>query len=132
VPHHIHAAGVIFRKGRVLLARRPSEGLLGGMWEFPNGRVQGDPLEELAEALKTGYDLRLRKNRQSIEKMELLGIVHHGYSHFSVDTYAYACELESTPNQKNLKWVWIKDLDNYPMGKIDRQIAYLVQDAKYS
>ncbi len=39
VPHHIHAAGVIVRDGRVLLAQRPSEGLLGGMWEFPNGRV---------------------------------------------------------------------------------------------
>src|ERR1044071_5906524 len=78
VPHHIHAAGVISQKGRVLLARRPSEGLLGGMWEFPNGRVQGDPLKELAEALKMGYDLRLRKNRKSIQKMELMGIVHHG------------------------------------------------------
>src|SRR5512133_2826301 len=63
VPHYIHAAGVIVRSGRVLLARRPSKGLLGGMWEFPNGRVEGDPLAGLAQALKTGYNLRLRKSR---------------------------------------------------------------------
>jgi A/G-specific adenine glycosylase len=43
VPHYVHAAGVIIRRGRVLLAQRPSKGLLGGMWEFPNGRVNGDP-----------------------------------------------------------------------------------------
>ncbi len=129
VPHHIHAAGVILNKGRVLLAHRSSEGLLGGMWEFPNGRVEGDPLKGLAPALEMGYNLRLRKNRRSNQSTKPLGIVHHGYSHFSVDTYAYTCELESIPSQKNLKWVWIKDLDEYPMGKIDRQIAHLVQNA---
>src|ERR1051325_5793099 len=66
VPHYVQAAGVVIERKKVLLAQRPSEGLLGGMWEFPNGRVNGDPLKELAEALKTGYDLRLRKNRKSI------------------------------------------------------------------
>jgi A/G-specific adenine glycosylase len=51
VPHHVHAAGVIVRRignpphTLVLLAKRPSKGLLGGMWEFPNGRVSGDPRE---------------------------------------------------------------------------------------
>jgi A/G-specific adenine glycosylase len=128
VPHHIHAAGVILKRGRVLLAKRPSEGLLGGMWEFPNGRVNGDPLEGLAEALKRGYKLRLRGNRRSIQNIELLGVVHHGYSHFSVEVYAYLCELETLPTSKNLKWIWIKDLDEYPMGKIDRQIADIVQE----
>ncbi len=126
VPHFINVAGVIVKKGRVLLALRPSKGLLGGMWEFPNGRVDGDPLAGLAQALKTGYNLRLRKNRQALQKRQPLGIVHHGYSHFTVSVYVYACELESTPNEKNLKWVWIKDLNEYPMGRIDRQIAHLV------
>jgi A/G-specific adenine glycosylase len=126
VPHHINVAGVIVKKGRVLLALRPSKGLLGGMWEFPNGRVEGDPLAGLAQALKTGYSLRLRRNRQRFQKKEPLGIVHHGYSHFTVSVYAYACELESMPDEKNLKWVWIKDLNAYPMGRIDRQIAHLL------
>lgn len=127
VPHHIHAAGVILKRGRVLLAKRPSEGLLGGMWEFPNGRVDGGPLAGLAMALKMGYDLRLRMSRRSIQNRELLGVVQHGYSHFSVDVYVYLCEVESIPKTENLKWVWIKNLDNYPMGKIDRQIARIVQ-----
>ena len=37
-PHYIHAAAVIINRGRVLLAQRPPDGLLGGMWEFPNGK----------------------------------------------------------------------------------------------
>ena len=142
VPHHIHAAGVIVRRTlaphasagggnppyeHVLLARRPSEGLLGGMWEFPNGRVTGDPLEGLADALKTGYNLRLKKSRRKIQQ-ELLIVVHHGYTHFSVDTYVYRCELASAPDAENLRWVPLKELDDFPMGKIDRQIASLLQE----
>ena len=128
VPHHIHAAAVIIQRGRVLLAKRPSEGLLGGMWEFPNGRVDGNPLEGLRETLQRGYNIRLRGNLRSFQNLELLGVVHHGYSHFSVEVHVYSCELDSMPPTGNLKWVWIKDLDEYPMGRIDRQIARIVEE----
>jgi A/G-specific adenine glycosylase len=136
VPHYVHAAGIIVERignppyEHVLLARRPSEGLLGGMWEFPNGRVTVDPLEGLAEALKTGYNLRLRKSRRSSPKQETLTVVEHGYTHFSVSTYVYRCELASVPESEKLKWVLIKDLDDYPMGRIDRQIANLLRNRK--
>ena len=127
VPHHIHAAGVITQEDSVLLARRPSEGLLGGMWEFPNGRVTGDPLEGLAHALQRGYNLRLRKKRRSIQSQEPFAIVHHGYTHFSITEYVYRCELASEPDRDNLSWVSLNELDEYPMGKIDRLIANIVQ-----
>jgi A/G-specific adenine glycosylase len=140
VPHYVHAAGVIVQRGRVLLAQRPSQGLLGGMWEFPNGRVDGDPGREVAKALKTGYDLRLRVTRnpraersetkgdrgRSPNKQESLGAVQHGYSHFSVTTHVFRCELLAPPRASNLKWVSLKDLNDYPMGKIDRQIAKMI------
>jgi A/G-specific adenine glycosylase len=132
VPHYVHAAGVIVERGRVLLAQRPSEGLLGGMWEFPNGRVVGDPARELAKALKTGYTIRVEQNeprgkrRRNTHKQEPFGIVQHGYSHFSVTTHAFRCKLLSMPKESNLKWVPLKDLDAYPMGKNDRQIAKMI------
>ncbi len=34
------------------------------------------------------------------------------------------------PESENLKWVLLKDLDEYPMGKIDRQIADLLRNGK--
>jgi A/G-specific adenine glycosylase len=119
VPGYVHAAAVIVQKGRVLLAQRPSKGLLGGMWEFPNGRISGDPAKELGKALKTGYSLRLRVKRRS----DPVGIFHHAYSHFKVTVHVFECELVSEPKNENLKWVPLKNLDDYPMGKVDRQIA---------
>jgi len=116
VPHHIHTAAVIVQRGRVLLAQRPPEGLLGGMWEFPNGRVEQDPPRELSKLLYAAYKLRVRKKGE-------LGIVQHAYTHFKVTVHAFHCEAISIPKSQNLKWVRVTSLDDYPMGKVDRQIT---------
>jgi A/G-specific adenine glycosylase len=50
VPHYTVTAAVIQRGGEVLIARRPASGLLGGMWEFPGGKVE--PGEELPQTLR--------------------------------------------------------------------------------
>jgi A/G-specific adenine glycosylase len=116
IPHHVHAVGVILRRGKVLLAQRPSKGLLGGMWEFPNGRVEGDPAGELVQALEAGYRLKVRRK-------EALGFVRHAYTHFKVTVHAFRCDLLGMSDAPALKWVAVGDLDEYPMGKVDRRIA---------
>lgn len=122
VPHYVYAAAVIVERINnslcVLLAQRPSKGLLAGMWEFPNARVEGDPAGEAASALRAAYSLHVRVKRGS----HPLAVVEHTYSHFKVTVHAFRCELASTANQ-NLKWIAVEELREYPMGKVDRQIA---------
>jgi len=115
-PHYVHAAAVIVKRGKALLAQRPSTGLLASMWEFPNGRAERDPARELVKVIKTEYSLTVRKKEAMI-------VVQHAYTHFKVEVHAFRCDLTSIPKAKNLKWVSLADLDEYPMGKVDRQIA---------
>lgn len=118
-PRYTQVAGVIFKSGRVLLSKRPSKGLLGGMWEFPNGRVEGDPVEGIESALEAGYRLKVKGG-------EALGAVRHAYTHFRVIVHAYRCELVSMSENEHLKWVKLKELEDYPMGKVDRRIARML------
>jgi len=120
VPHYIHAAGVIVKRGKVLLAQRPSTGLLGGMWEFPNGRVEGDPAGALVKALKSGYSLK-------VQRKEALGVVQHAYTHFRVTVHAFRCDFSSAVDGQNLKWISVNELGDYPMGKVDRRIAGMIK-----
>jgi A/G-specific adenine glycosylase len=39
-PHYHVTAAVIWRDGQVLIAQRPLDGLLGGLWEFPGGKQE--------------------------------------------------------------------------------------------
>ena len=107
---------MIINRNRVLLAQRPSDGLLGGMWEFPNGGVLADPAKELAKSINAAYRLKVRRK-------EALGIIQHAYTHFKVTVHAFYCDCDEIPKNKNLKWVPISQLADYPMGKVDRLIA---------
>ncbi len=122
IPHIIVTAAVISRDGSVLIARRPAEGLLGGMWEFPGGKQKdGEDLpaclvRELREELGVDVDVD-----------EQIGVYRHAYTHFRVTLYAFHCRLlagEPRPLQaEELRWVFVGELSHFPMGKIDRQIS---------
>ena len=89
-PHKRIAAGVIWRGGRVLIARRPENGLLGGLWEFPGGKVEdGESLE----------DAVVREVREElgvdVEPAGEIAAVDHAYSHFSITLHAYRCRYVS-------------------------------------
>ena len=122
IPHYTVTAAVIRRDGLYLIARRPAEGLLGGMWEFPGGKKEA------------GEDLETCLKREIREEMgvEILidasfGVYRHAYTHFRVTLYAFLCLLNGEEPQAleadEIRWVNISELEDYPMGKIDRQIS---------
>lgn len=119
-PHVIHAGAVILVDGRVLLAQRPKDGLLGGMWEFPNGRVKRNPADELADLLWARYQVKVRAR-------DRLLVVDHAYTHFKITEHAFLCELIESSQKEKLRWVNLENLGDYPMGKVDRRIAEFVR-----
>jgi A/G-specific adenine glycosylase len=127
VPHHTIVAGVIFRSdGRVLIDRRPDEAMLGGLWEFPGGKVQ--PRESLAEALR-------REVREEVG-LEVdvecrLCVVNHAYSHFRITLHAFRCRRISGRARaiecSAVRWVSPDQLGQYAFpranGKIIEQLT---------
>jgi A/G-specific adenine glycosylase len=122
VPHYTVTAAVLWRDGKVLLAKRPSKGLLGGMWEFPGGKIEKDETLEACLAREIREELGAE-----IQVGEPFGVYQHAYTHFRITLHAFLCELtdgEPKPIEAaELAWVSLVDLDHYPMGKVDRQIA---------
>lgn len=122
IPHHTVTAAIIQRAGKVLLAQRPPQGLLGGMWEFPGGKAE--PGEELIQALEREICEELGV---AVEVGEEFGVYQHAYTHFRVSLHAFLCRLNGDEPRSlyhaSLTWVPISSLGDFPMGKIDRQIA---------
>jgi len=124
IPHFVVTAGILRQDGRVLIAQRPEDGLLGGMWEFPGGKIEDE--EELTACLQ----------RELLEELGVhvnvntpAGVYRHAYTHFRVTLHAFECCLEP-PGQAircegvaDFKWVLPEQLGDYPMGKIDRLIS---------
>ena len=127
LPHYTVTAAVIQRQGQVLIAQRPPNGLLGGMWEFPGGKIE--PGESLPECLEREISEELGAQ---IRVGDPFGVYRHAYTHFRVTLHAFCCTLvngrQPRPVQvHDLRWVSRQELQDYPMGKIDRQIAGRLQ-----
>lgn len=121
-PHYHAVAGILLIKGRVLIGRRPEQKLLGGLWEFPGGKL--DEGESLEQCLKRELEEELAVHVKVGSK---LGVFDHAYTHFSITVHAFYAEiLDGEPqalDHTELAWVKPSELDRYPMGKIDRAIA---------
>jgi len=127
VPHKIVGAGVVVgRGGKVLIAQRKETSMLGGLWEFPGGtRERGETMpecirRELMEEL--GIDTEVGPR---------LIVVHHAYSHFTIDLHAHWARIvKGRPRAihcMDFAWVSPKSLRRYPFSAADLKIIDAIE-----
>ncbi len=119
-PHYDIAAGLVWRTGKLLIARRPADGLLGGLWEFPGGKRRPD--ESLEEACvreveeETGLRVTLRAPFMALD---------HAYSHFRITLHLFHCDAPDGAPQalgcESPRFVPVRDLDRYPFPRANRR-----------
>ncbi len=131
-PHYAVTAGLIRDgQGRLLIAQRPLNGLLGGLWEFPGGKVEGR--ENLAQCLRR----ELREELAiEVEVGSLFAVVDHAFTHFKITLHAFECRyLGALPPYGEpqaigvLDWAWVTEtqLGQYSFGKADRTVIAELQ-----
>jgi A/G-specific adenine glycosylase len=86
---------VLRHAGQVLLERRPSPGIWGGLWAFPE---IGD--EDAARAAR-GAGCRVRSTRE-------LELIEHGFTHYRLKIRPILCEVErAAPRAEEGGRMWI-------------------------
>ena len=101
------SVALLWREGRFLVAKRPSEGLLGGLWELPGGKWERGEDAEAALRRELREELGLE-----VEISEIHSPVRHGYTHFEVMLHPFSCR--ATAGQKprsELPLRWIRPLE---------------------
>jgi A/G-specific adenine glycosylase len=120
-PHYDIAVGVIWKGGRLLIAQRKPDGLLGGLWEFAGGKIEPgeSPAETCKREIKEELGIRVRVG-------ELFATVQHGYTHFSVTMHVFHCEyLRGTPRARSaarIRWAWPSELPKFAWPAANKQI----------
>ncbi len=109
---------LIFRGDEFLVAKRPSEGMLGGLWELPGGKWEPG---ESAEAAV------VRELREELGVEVTVGMafpsVAHAYTHFSVRLHPFFCHLvegQKPVSGQSLRWIKREDIPYlaFPTGTL--------------
>jgi len=126
-PHLDIAVGVIVRDGpSVFIQRRPDQKMLGGLWEFPGGKVEpGEtPEQALHRELREELDVEVSGVRE-------LTTVRHEYTHLKVTLHVFLCELglqEPKPlAAKESCWTPIRALREFPFPRANRKVIEVLE-----
>lgn len=116
----VAACALVDADGRVLIAKRPADKTLGGLWEFPGGKVEaGEPPEatlirELDEELGIAVDPAC---------LAPLSFASHAYDDFHLLMPLWVCRkwqgTITAREHEALKWVRPNRLRDYPMPPAD-------------
>ena len=103
-PHYDVAAGVIWQdlpyRSPFLIAQRLQDGMLGGLWEFPGGKLEAED-ENLHVCLRREIDEELAMD---IEVGDFLTSVDHAFTHFRITLHAFhARHVGRTPTGRRLR-----------------------------
>jgi 8-oxo-dGTP diphosphatase len=116
----VAACALVDSDGRVLIAQRPANKDMAGLWEFPGGKVHSGerPETALIRELKEELDIDV-----SEACLAPLTFASHGYDAFDLLMPLYVCRRwEGTPRAmegQGLKWVRPQSLRDYPMPAAD-------------
>lgn len=135
IPHYDVVAAVIWKdrigSGRFLIAQRPLDGLLGGLWEFPGGKLEAD--ETLAQALVREIQEELNVEVKPLSE-EPFTVVKHAYTHFRITLHAIHAQFQGGEIEhlgvKDHAWVTAGDLENYAFAVTDQKIIKALLDTR--
>lgn len=122
LPHKQIGVAVIWNeRGQILIDRRRPEGLMGGMWEFPGGKI---------EANETVQDCIKREIREElaieIEVEEHFITIDHAYTHFRVTLNVHHCRYLSGEPQPlvcdEIRWVTLEEINQFPFPEANTEI----------
>jgi len=120
-PTYHFAVGVVEEGGRLLLARRQPEGLLGGLWEFPGGKVENGEPPEVACAREIHRSLGL-----IVEVGEHIARVRHAYTHFKMEIDVFRCRHGGgevvLDGPTDYRWVARDELDGFALPRASHKI----------
>ncbi len=115
------------KEGRLVIQKRPPEGLLANLWEFPNIEISLQYMtekEQLSTAIKNQYDTR-------IENIEMIGKIQHVFTHLTWNINVYQAKIDKIREQKNVKQVTLEEIKAYPFPVSNQKMLKQYLDSNH-
>ena len=127
VPLYPVVAGVVYYQGRMLITQRKQDGLLGGLWEFPGGKIQQGESPADACVREIGDEAGI-----PVRIVSHLFQVKHAYTHFKIQMQVFICRALSGAVRLNgpvdFRWIIPDEMDQYPFPGANHKFMGLLKD----
>jgi len=120
-PHYHIAVAIIWNNKKILISKRKSAGLLGGLWEFPGGKIK--PRE-------SGPDCVIRRARETLNVLvdpgNCIKQIKHSYSHFIITVDAYRCVFVGGQPRRfgydDFRWIYPYEIHQFAFHRSNHKL----------
>ncbi|MCU0542937.1 MAG: 8-oxo-dGTP diphosphatase MutT [Oscillatoriaceae cyanobacterium Prado104] len=123
----IGVAAIKNDREQFLIDKRSPQGLHGGFWEFPGGKVEPGETIEACIAREIMEELGI-----VIEVGELLIAIEHDYGRFTVTLNVHHClHISGEPQAiecEEIRWVTVDEMSQFTFPKANEQIIAVLRD----
>ena len=114
---------------RVLITKRPDNKHMGGLWEFPGGKLENKEKAEDALIRELYEELNIKTWKSCLAP---LTFSTYDYQDFNLILLLFVCRKWDgviTPNEgQDIKWVYSRELNKYPMPEADKPLISVLRD----
>lgn len=125
----VAAAALVDSERRVLIAQRPEGKSMGGLWEFPGGKVEEGETPEYALMRELEEELEIETRPCCFSP---IAFASHSYDDFHLLMPLFVCRvwrgIVQPKEHQNLKWVRPNDMFDYPMPAADLPLVSALRD----
>jgi A/G-specific adenine glycosylase len=128
VPVEKIAVGVVVDGARVLITRRAESGMLGGLWEFPGGKIGP------AESAKRACEREIAEEvGLSVKAGPRIARVRHAYTHRVVEIDVFRCDYRGgdvvLDGPTDYRWVTLEQTGQFAFPKANHKFLPALREA---
>lgn len=124
----IALVALIDHRGQVLIARRPSDRVMGGLWEFPGGKIRAGESPATAAARELHEEIGVHVDPGTLT---LLGSAVHDRGSIRLRLHLHSAQAwRGAPRScegQEIQWVGLDQLSRYPMPPANRALIELLR-----
>jgi len=127
IPTYPIAVGIVRKDGKLLITRRKLNGLLGGLWEFPGGKLKAKEEAPTACIREIKEETGL-----TVKTVSHLTTIRHAYTHFKIQMDVFYCIYISGQIDLNgpidYRWIARKHINNFAFPKANLKFIPLIEE----
>ena len=115
--------------GKIFIQKRKGKGLMGGLWEFPGGKLEKkeSPQKALIREIQEELNIEI-KDIKSITKIK------HAYTKFTVDLHCFTAtrahgQIKLTAATDH-RWVSLEEINNFPFPAANVKLIKMLRGGK--
>ena len=124
------AIGVVLKNDRLLITQRRHDGLLGGLWEFPGGKIKKGETSAAACIREIKEETNL-----TVTDCQYLTQVKHAYTHFKIIVDVFICDnvsgMVALNGPVDYQWITLEQIDDFPIPRANHKFIPRLREAVY-